>query len=179
MRYIWWCVGLLCGFMACSPKANQRSSAPPPTAPQPPTVEIDVVTDSLITPLPTPELIIHFERQPCHGKCSDYEVRVYSDGRAVYHGRNHVERLGYYECRLAAYEIETLYLIAEREDFWQLEDQYPLRGKALQFLPVTTTYFKLNGQSKKIVDRYEAPLRLQRLEKALEDYFARLLWRKS
>lgn len=85
---------LVLGLSACSPAAR----LPPAGTSGPPDPSTPVVT---------------LERTPCYGRCPVYTVAVYTDGRVVFDGRQHVAREGRSEGRVGPEAVARLVASAE------------------------------------------------------------------
>ena len=68
-------------------------------------------------------LVASLERTTCYGDCPYYEVKVYSNGVAIYNGRKNVEYLGLHEGVLSQKQIRQLLDKAKSVGYTYLENK--------------------------------------------------------
>jgi len=183
-------LGILFGIIlfGCSPKQSDVLQAPPQPESFPIVVEGDSTEDESFVeepvvevepptkPKAAPVLLLSFEQTSCLGYCPAFEVRLFSDGRAVYLGREDVERLGMYETWLKPTQIDGIMAKANEIQYFQLADQYPVSDILLRELPMVITYLRIGDQQKSITNNYNAPLKLRSFEDYLSSFFDALPW---
>jgi hypothetical protein len=116
---------------------------------------------------------ISLDRGPCFGACPVYTFAVFSDGRAVYHGRHFVEVEGQQTITLTAQQTKELVDAVIAANFVALADEYTV---PVTDLPSITTAVTLEGRTKSVyhygtgcgTDHDEAPPGLCDLEARLE-----------
>ncbi|MBW6483144.1 MAG: hypothetical protein K0B10_08780 [Vicingaceae bacterium] len=112
-------------------------------------------------------IFISMERTPCLGRCPGYTITIYETGMVIYEGRDFVEREGKYSAMLSNDAMEELKNYINSINFFNLKDKY---DKEITDIPSCIIAVSLDGKYKKIVDRYEAPDELRRLEKLIDYY---------
>ncbi|MFK7810340.1 MAG: DUF6438 domain-containing protein [Saprospiraceae bacterium] len=136
-----------------------------------------VVTDDEIE-LPKVHLMLRLERRPCYGECPVFELKVYSDGRAMWRGESYCPRIGYYEAFLPKEWREQLMTEANLISYFSLPNHYPLQGPYLSELPTTITYLNDGIQEHSITQNYLTPKELLQFQEEIERLAENLLWEK-
>lgn len=124
------------------------------------------------------QVILHFQKSACYGKCPVFDVKVYSDGRVLYRGEANVEKMGFYETEIDTSQLDLLFSESERAAFFTLRSHYPTNNQKITDLPQTVTYLKRGELERRVINHFEAPLSLQHFEKFLEKFFEQLAWQK-
>lgn len=112
-------------------------------------------------------IFISMERTPCLGRCPGYTITIYETGFVIYEGRDFVEREGKHSAMLANEAMEELKSYIKSINFFNLKDKY---DKEITDIPSCIIAVSIDGKYKKIIDRYEAPDDLRRLEKLIDYY---------
>lgn len=174
-------------FTTCSKKTT------PPATTEPPTVSNDVNTveegdeegekseEEVVVEEEKVEevyLLCEFRRTACYGKCPVFSIKLYSNGKAEYHGVAHIDKIGHYEAFCDPQDFESLFTAAEQANYFVLRSQYPTDGHQLADLPKTVSYLKRNGLEKRVINSFDAPPDLIQFEKWLDVFFAALTWEK-
>ncbi len=121
-------------------------------------------------------LMLRFEKTACYGNCPVYELKLYSDGRAIWHGEFHCDRLGYYEAFLPKTWREQLMARAAGIRFFSLLDHYPAEGPYLSDLPNTIVYLNDGEREKSITQHYLTPKDLVDFEAEILKVVEGLAW---
>jgi len=144
------------------------------------TVEIpptEVIQREVDINLPEPvRLMLRFEKTACYGDCPVYELKFYSDGKAIWHGTNHCERIGYHEAFLPEIWRTQLLDRAKAIRFFSLLDAYPAEGPYLSDLPNTIVYLNDGEQAKSISQNYLTPKKLVGFQEEILKVAAKLNW---
>ncbi len=109
------------------------------------------------------------ERTPCFGACPVYEVKLYSNGLLLYNGKRFTEKTGCCYRKVPKGEVKSItdYIVASV--FFELENKYPVSGKAPTDLPGSTLYFKHGNIEKTITEQsWETPILLIEIEKKVD-----------
>src|SRR4051794_460293 len=69
-------------------------------------------------------ILASLERTPCFGTCPAYRVAIYSDGQAIYEGKQHAARLGQYGVKLSKKQLKELTALFERYQIFNFKDTY-------------------------------------------------------
>lgn len=170
--------------LSCGRKTASSTTAtiePPQDLPLPaqPT-EVDIAQPDLSeTPRPiAPYVVLALEKKDCIGICPVYEVRLFSDGRAVYKGSKDVPKIGKYEAKISKDQLSTIVAEIERIRFFEMANAYPQSGRQLNELPSTVITVNLVRRAKSIFNNYDAPKRLMEFEKWVEAFCDGLVWEK-
>lgn len=128
------------------------------------------------TLLVQPQLVLTFRRTGCFGKCPVFEVRIYDNRQATYHGMMHTARLGWYETEVSEAWIAEVKAATTQTAFFDLEDFYPAGGTLIPDLPSTFTTISMGGHEKTVHNNFDAPQALIELENWLEAAINSLPW---
>lgn len=110
----------------------------------------------------SPEDYIEIQRTKCFTNCPLYEVRLYGDGRLVWHGNRAVKSMGDATATIEAGQAQALINKALKSGFGGLCDEYVMRGFDGTF---STTLLRVGGEIKTVADDApsNAPVWLRRL----------------
>lgn len=164
-------------FLACS----KRSSLPV-AAEEPVVVSMDTslsVKTEIVEEVIEPEkvyVLCEIQRSNCYGKCPAYTIKLFSDGKVIYHGKANVEKIGYYEAFCNPEFMDAIFTEAESINYFNLRSQYPTNGSYLPDLPKTTTYLNKAGLQKRIINNFDAPADLVHFENWLDQFFDDMEW---
>jgi hypothetical protein len=126
--------------------------------------------------------VITLERTACLGTCPVYSVRISSDGRVDYEGKQFVRVVGHAGATLAAGEFASLVKAFEQIDFFALDDSYRFvvhpdgSRSAVTDLPTTITSIQLGERAKTVVDYVGAPAALHDLERRIDADAGTMRW---
>lgn len=115
------------------------------------------------------DMVASIERTMCFGVCPAYKMEIYGDGKIVYEGIKNVDHIGKFEGKTTTEKIDQLLAKATEIGYADLNDSY--ENKSITDLPSTTTVILLNGVSKKVYSRYNAPEKLVAFQKFFEELF--------
>ncbi len=125
-----------------------------------------------------PYIMASIKKTPCYGKCPTYEVKIYNDGRAEYHGKMFVERMGKHTGRIDEATLKSIKGKAMEVNFFDFYNEYPTSDIQVADLPTTVTYFRIGDMEKTVVNKMQAPDELKAYEKFLIDIIDRTEWIK-
>ena len=108
------------------------------------------------------------ERTPCFGTCPVYKLIIYPDGHAVYEGFQHVTHTGKYTTTFTKEELKAIADKAESINYFKLKNNY---DSPVTDFPTTVTSLTINGKTKTISNRANAPAELREFEIYLEKLF--------
>lgn len=115
----------------------------------------------------TDKMEIVYQRTPCFGKCPTYIMTISGATKtATFKGESNTDKIGNYTKTMTEAELKTLYDAFEKANFFALNDEY--LGVITDF-PVKTITYTLNGKTKKVKERHQAPKELTDLEKIIEE----------
>lgn len=117
--------------------------------------------------------IISLERTPCFGTCPVYTVRIHSDGKIEYSGREFSNPKGDYETFIPLNEVAALRRAIVEANFMNLENEYD--NMYISDLPSAITRLIIDGKEVKTVkNRHNPPPQLVKLEVFIDN-----IWRKE
>lgn len=126
------------------------------------------------------EMVVRYRKTPCYGKCPNFTFEVRGDGRATYHGRDNVARLGRWKATLTAAEVRDLQNEAVKLGFFQLETAYPtVEARGAEDLPSSIIMVNWGSRSHEVRATYDVPATFQQYEKLLEQKIAGLAWQRE
>lgn len=108
--------------------------------------------------------LVTLETTACRGTCPVQVLTVFSDGLAVYEGRQHTDRTGRYERRLSKKEAQALVKQFRDARFFDFKDSYQ---EKVTDLPTTYLTFSDNGRTKTVLDYFGTPVAVKKLEQAV------------
>ncbi len=121
-------------------------------------------------------LFATIKRGYCYGTCPVYELKIYSNGDATYHGIRNVELEGMHSGHISKENIAALIQKAKDINYLNMEDVYDNPG--ITDLPSTTTSIVIDGEHKEVKRRYGYPTELLALEKLFDEIIAGVEWKK-
>jgi hypothetical protein len=148
-------------------------SVPPPVA-----VHDSVVVVPDVDP-GRPLQIAGFEKSPCFGSCPVFQVKIYSDGTAIWKGERYVERIGTFHAVVTPEWVAGLWKEADEAGFFKFSERYPATGARLPDLPTTTVMLVRERMRRQVADNADAPLALQRFEKQFLLALDKLDWKPA
>ncbi|MEO1514178.1 MAG: DUF6438 domain-containing protein [Bacteroidota bacterium] len=169
--------------LACNRKASQVSSdtksASAGIEPERSTIQVPrQKIDTSISLNKEVFLLASIRKEPCFGRCPVYEARLFSDGRAVYIGKEYVDQIGQFEATATREKISILFEQARLIDYFNLPDTFPRYGQLIPDLPSTISSIHHKGRSKTTVNNHDAPRSLRKFEQLLETFFDGLEWNR-
>ncbi|MEZ4774974.1 MAG: DUF6438 domain-containing protein [Bacteroidia bacterium] len=106
------------------------------------------------------------QKTGCHGRCPVYFLSVSANGEVLYQGDAFVDKLGRYKKVLTQETLFALVSELEQANFWEMEEEY--NNPAVMDLPSVITTCTMNGRTKKVVNRFEAPEIVSALQEKLD-----------
>lgn len=117
-------------------------------------------------------------REACYGKCPEYVLELFTDGRVQFTGIAHIKPIGVFETYVDKSKLVELLSLAESIRFFDLADQYPASWQAeMSEFPVMTHFIQYQGQRHTIRNRHDSPDGLVRFEQFIEEHFLLLDWK--
>ncbi len=139
--------------------------------------DIPISEISDIEPM-APYLLLSLQKTDCPGFCPVFELRLFSDGRALYRGTKDVAMIGKFESKLSTEQLTEIIEAAERSEFFTLARKYPINGKMIRELPTTITSINQLSKAHSVTNSFDSPKRLRSFENYVVRFFERLNWRR-
>jgi len=138
------------------------------------------IADS-IAAIPTPinydtVLFASISRSPCFGKCPHYEIILYQSGLVEYQGYAFVDKIGKFQCRIDSNNLIAITEMADKCNFFELNDFYPQNGMPISDFPMCVCSLKKNEELKIVYNRNNAPLNLMKFQNFLDRIFEDRQW---
>ena len=130
----------------------------------------DLINESL--------LIASLARTTCYGNCPYYEVKLYSNGMALYHGKKNVEYIGLYKAKVGEKFIAEVIARAKEINYMDLGGKYPVKGLGIIDFPVCITSVIIGGEKKIIYNRNDSPQKLVEYEAFFDELLEEVQWKK-
>ena len=112
------------------------------------------------------EVVITLERTLCYGLCPNYKLTIFGDGKVVYEGKNFVKVTGIQTAQISQNKVKELVDEFNQIGYFSLRDEYT---EKVTDLPTTITSIIIDGKTKKIVNYYGAPKKLNELENKIDE----------
>lgn len=119
---------------------------------------------------------VRFERTACFGTCPVYEVVIRGDGSLVYTGKEFAQPKGTYEAQLTPEDLRSLHERIAISGFFEMEAEYD--GPISDLPSAITEVFISDKRKKKILNRWEGPEDLTRLEAYIDKLWQKYLTEK-
>jgi hypothetical protein len=104
-----------------------------------------------------------------------FELTVLNDGRAVYLGKNYVDRIGRFQALIDYTDIVQVLQKANEIGYFELDAVYDNEG--IQDLPTIITEITNNGKLHRVRNRYKGPAALRMLYTELDSLIAKQTWK--
>ncbi len=121
------------------------------------------------------KLLFQLERTPCYGRCPDDKISIYSNGRIIYTGRRFTSRLGTYQSYISSDSLNDIRKQFLSRNFCAFDSEYTA---GVTDLPSNCISAICAGSIKRVMDYYNAPEDLRKLEATLIRYINTKRWRK-
>ena len=129
-------------------------------------------------PATKPYQVVGYRKTACFGKCPVFEVKFFSDNKATWSGKMHVERMGDYVAKLGESTIKDIKNKANEVGYLEFYNQYPIEHKVAD-LPTTITYLRIGDMEKSVKNTHEGPEKLAEYEAYLEGIINGLDWKPA
>ena len=165
---------LVCSFMilicaACKRRHTEATSKVVESVVETPTAEA-----SQPNPWPTTDTLLYYSRGACFGMCPIFELTVMKDGRAMYVGKNHVDRIGGFYANVSLEDVEHVRKKANEIGYFQMNPVYD--NEIVHDLPNIITGIEHDGRLHRVLNRYKGPASLQRLYAELDTLIEHQQW---
>ena len=125
--------------------------------------------------IPVIDTFLVYNRGACFGMCPIFNLVIYTDGKAVYEGKNFVDRIGFYQATVDAAALQKITSTAESIGYFGLDAIYDDNG--VTDLPSTLTGIRKDGKLKMVTNRYRGPKSLKTLYDELDALIAKQQWK--
>jgi hypothetical protein len=102
----------------------------------------------------------------CYGYCPVYSIVINGTGKVQFEGKKNVKKQGKFEKQLTEKEISKIFNEFECANFFDFHSEYTAE---ITDLPTTYLTFEHRDFKKQVMDYYNAPEELKKLEKLVED----------
>lgn len=103
----------------------------------------------------------------CLGNCPVYTIHLNADGLVKYEGEAFVELIGSYEKRISLQQVKIIYDHLETSGFWQFDEVFD--NPEIADLPQIVTICTARGKTHAVVNRFNAPEEVIRLQTTLDN----------
>lgn len=113
------------------------------------------------------DTLLFYQRGACFGMCPIFDLVVYESGRAVYLGKNYVDRIGVYQTTIDPTALQKIRTTADAIGYFGLQESYD--NPHVTDLPTTVTMIASGeGKLKTVANRYKGPAGLRTLYEELD-----------
>ena len=165
MRNVLLVFSVLLVLFSCTKQRKAPQAEPITQRSQPPTLPVG--TDTMI----------YYSRGACFGMCPIFELTILNNGRAVYTGKNHVDRIGRFTAQVSFSDVKHVLHKAEEIGYFQMNTAYD--NDKVHDLPDITTYVAHEGTLHKVRNRYKGPASLRFLYNELDTLIEKQQWQPS
>lgn len=120
------------------------------------------------------DTVLYYDRGACFGMCPMFSLVVYADGRGVYHGKNHVNRIGLYQSKVNEAALQNVVDVARKIGYFGMQEVYD--NPSVTDLPTIKTAVYADGKLKRVAGRYKAPQGLKTLYTAIDSLIEQQNW---
>ena len=163
-------------FVACDQKKAQETKTPEENT-EAPNSEPEATPGSDFEK-PKPYQTVGFRKTACFGKCPVYEVKFYTNNKATWNGKMHVDRMGEYEADLEGKTIKSIRNKAHELGFFNMAHEYPTDHRIAD-LPSTITYIRIGDTEKSVKNTHDGPKELADFEAYIESIINKLEWKPA
>jgi hypothetical protein len=123
------------------------------------------------------DTMLYYSRGACFGMCPIFDLTVMKDGRAVYLGKNHVDRIGRFQAKVSYTDIEQVLTKAREIGYFELNAVYD--NENVHDLPNIRTGIAHNGKLHSVRNRYKGPASLRMLYTELDSLIEKQTWKPA
>ena len=106
------------------------------------------------------------ERTACFGTCPVYKLTISGDGKIIYEGTRFVNVTGIQTSQISQDKIKDLVDEFYNINYFALNDKY---DALITDMPTTITSITIDGRTKKVINYYGAPKKLNELENKIDE----------
>ena len=120
---------------------------------------------------------ITLERMVCYGSYPVYRVIFNQNGKAVYEGVDHVDRIGRYVGEIERADFDKIAELLDRLGFGSLNSSYACNDTEKQSVVTSVSY---NDGEKKVENKGDAgPMELWTIEKVIDGVVQDIYWEEE
>jgi len=123
----------------------------------------------------TDTIAYYYERTACYGQCPIFKFYVLKTGKAVYIGRNNVNRIGTYHTNLDNTSLQKIDKAAESIGYFSFDSIYDDPNKL--DVPSKITVVPSTNGNKKVMNRVKGPKSLESLYAAFDEVIESAQWK--
>ena len=138
-------------------------------------VSMPTVAETAVDAASTDTIAYYYERTACYGQCPIFKFYVLKTGKAVYIGRNNVNRIGTYHTNLDTTSLQKIDKAAESIGYFSFESVYDDPYKT--DVPSKITVLPSKDGSKKVMNRVKGPKSLEMLYTAFDEVIESAQWK--
>ncbi len=133
------------------------------------------VAESAVDAASTDTIAYYYERTACFGQCPIFKFYVLKTGKAVYIGRNNVNRIGTYHTNLDNTSLQKIDKAAESIGYFSFDSVYDDPNKL--DVPSKITVVPSTNGNKKVMNRVKGPKSLESLYAAFDEVIESAQWK--
>ena len=117
-------------------------------------------------------------RTTCYGNCPYYEIKLYSNGMATFHGKKNVPFIGLHKARVGTETVAKILNKAKEIGYMKFGLKYPQKGIGIIDFPVCITSIKTETEKKTIYNRNDSPQKLVEYQEFFDELLEEIEWQK-
>lgn len=127
-----------------------------------------------------PDTVVHLVKTACYGECPVFTATIIANGEVRYHGKQNVERMGFYKSRIHKRVIQEIDQKLMAMEFYQLEDRFPQDPEdVILDAPWTYLFSEYKKKRNYIAINHGAPQELTNLINFVERELEILEWQRN
>lgn len=123
------------------------------------------------------DTFLFYQRGACFGMCPIFDLVIYTDGQAIYEGKNFVDMIGFYQTKLDPAVLQKILNRANSIGYFGLEEKYD--NDYVTDLPTTVTGILYEGKLKLVHNRYKGPAVLKTLYDEIDKIITEQKWQPT
>ena len=123
----------------------------------------------------TNSIVFIMTKSPGRGIGPQYKITIYENGEVVIVGKKNFDKIGIYKKNIAVDRVGELVKSFLDANYFEFKKEYTSN---VRDFPTVYISFTHSGETKKIVDYFNAPEELKRLEKLIEKIAETKNWTK-
>ena len=121
--------------------------------------------------------VASLERTTCYGNCPYYEIKLYSNGLAIYHGKKNVKYLGLHKAMVGGKIVAMIINKAAEIGYENLGSRYPEKGFGIIDFPMCITTVQTAKGKKTVYNRNDSPQKLVEYQNLFDELFEDIEWK--
>ncbi len=122
------------------------------------------------------DTFFYYQRGACYGMCPIFNLTIFTDGQAIYEGKNFVDRIGFYRTTMDETVLQKITKSAMSIGYFSLEEEYD--NPHITDIPTTKTALRSEYTLKWVTNRYKGPASLKIFYNEVDSIIGHQTWMK-